>query len=768
MHSRCDLACDHCYVYRHADQSWTGRPRVMADRTVDRVAQRIAEHAAAHRLPEVHVVLHGGEPLLAGRERLRRTARRLRSALRGISRLDLRMQTNGLLLDDAFCAMLAEERILTGISLDGDRASHDRHRVRADGSGSHAETVRAVRLLGSPPYRQAFAGLLCTVDIANPPAAVYRALAELDPPRIDLLLPHATWDRPPPRGTPADAADAGTEYARWLLAVHDRWTADGRPFPIRLFDSIEAAAAGLPATTEALGLGSPDLVVVETDGEIEQADWLKTVAQGAPATGFHIDRHGFDEAAAHPGFLARATGLAGLSATCRACPVVRTCGGGLYGHRFSSAGGFDNPSVYCADLLRLIGTVQDRRGDRPAAEPAPRAHALPGPAFDELAAGHGGVRALSGLVEVQRSLRRSLLAAARTRCGDAADAAWQALAALETRAPEAVWEVMSQPYLGAWAIRALESVPDTGGGPAPDTGRLAEIALAAAVRCGARLRLPVPLRDGSVQLPLLGRLVVPTAPRGPVADLDLEARDGDLLLHPAAGAEPLPVDGPPPGMRWEPLRTVTLDGRAVPLEDTDPYRNAFRVPPRQRDPAARSERDLARWQSALDGAWRTVCDRYPMHAAGVAALPLALTPLQDPGGQGLVDTSRDCFGAIGLARPPESAALARLLVEAVQEVKLGGLLDMFDLLDRADGRPHGSPPRPPERLLRDAYVQAAHPVSPSAAADLAALAGAPLTALGHRFLAGLRATAEAAYTAQPTHPVPPAAHEAAGPGTGRS
>ena len=25
IHSRCDLACDHCYAYEAADQSWRGR-----------------------------------------------------------------------------------------------------------------------------------------------------------------------------------------------------------------------------------------------------------------------------------------------------------------------------------------------------------------------------------------------------------------------------------------------------------------------------------------------------------------------------------------------------------------------------------------------------------------------------------------------------------------------------------------------------------------------------------------------------------------------
>src|ERR1700733_12482231 len=71
VHSRCDLACDHCYVYEHADQSWRGRPRAISLATVDAAAQRIAEHAATHDLGEVCVVLHGGEPLLLGRPGMR-------------------------------------------------------------------------------------------------------------------------------------------------------------------------------------------------------------------------------------------------------------------------------------------------------------------------------------------------------------------------------------------------------------------------------------------------------------------------------------------------------------------------------------------------------------------------------------------------------------------------------------------------------------------------------------------------------------------------
>src|SRR5580700_10030488 len=81
VHSRCDLACDHCYVYEHADQSWRGKPKVISAEVVAQAGVRIAEHARGHSLPGVRIVLHGGEPLLAGASRLAQIAQALRAAV---------------------------------------------------------------------------------------------------------------------------------------------------------------------------------------------------------------------------------------------------------------------------------------------------------------------------------------------------------------------------------------------------------------------------------------------------------------------------------------------------------------------------------------------------------------------------------------------------------------------------------------------------------------------------------------------------------------
>nr|MDT0658254.1 FxsB family cyclophane-forming radical SAM/SPASM peptide maturase [Micromonospora sp. DSM 115978] len=358
IHSRCNLACDYCYVYEHVDQGWRKLPVTMSETTLDQAAARIAEHAERHRLPAVTVIFHGGEPLLARKTLIGYAASTVRAAVTTATRVDLRLQTNGVLLDDAFLDLFDRHGVRVGVSLDAGESANDRHRVFVNGQGSYRAVARALRLLGGPNRRHLYGGILCTVNLRNDPLEVYQSLLEFDPPRLDFLLPHGNWTTPPP-GRPVGGGT--TPYADWLIPVFDRWYAT-RPqrTGIRLFESLIDLVLGGPSRSEAVGLGPVDLLTVETDGTIEQGDALKTTAEGMAATGLHIASASFDDALALPEFRVRQSGLAGLSATCRACPLVRVCGGGLHAHRYRADNGFDNPSVYCPDLTALIRHIRAR------------------------------------------------------------------------------------------------------------------------------------------------------------------------------------------------------------------------------------------------------------------------------------------------------------------------------------------------------------------------------------------------------------------------
>lgn len=357
VHSRCNLACTYCYVYEGPDQSWRERPRAVPAGVVDAAARRIAEHAAAHQLPDVHVNLHGGEPLLSGTEILVRYVAAVRQAVAeraGEScRVHVTMQTNGTLLNDAVVNELAAAGIRIGVSLDGGFARHNRGRVDRRGRPAWPAATRGLRVLSRHP--DSYAGILCTIDPAADAVEVYESLLAFAPPSLDLLLPHANWSAPPP------GAGGPAPYGRWLAVVFDQWFDAGRMrTTIRLFTEIIGLLMGVASATEAVGTSPVVAVVVDTDGAIEQVDSLKTTYAGAPVTGFDVFRHAFDLALDHPGIAARQLGIAALSPTCRGCELVDVCGGGNYAHRFRAESGFLNPSVYCHDLEHLIRHIAGR------------------------------------------------------------------------------------------------------------------------------------------------------------------------------------------------------------------------------------------------------------------------------------------------------------------------------------------------------------------------------------------------------------------------
>jgi uncharacterized protein len=358
IHSRCDLACNHCYVYTMADQRWRTRPRVMSHETMDQTAKRIGEHSRAHGLTSIDVIMHGGEPLLAGPDRITHFVSGVRSAVGDEIDVRVSVQTNGTLLNLDYLRLFHDLRISVGISLDGDRIAQDRHRRHADGRSSYPEVIRALRRLGEEQHRTLFSGLLCTIDLRNDPIVTYESLLCFAPPKVDFLLPHGNWFNPPPGRVPKSPK---TPYADWLIEIFERWYgAVQQETRIRMFDEIINVLLGGWSGLEGVGLSPVRMVVVETDGAIEQSDSLASTYQGAAATGLHVADNSFDAALQLPGLIARQLGAPGLATQCRACRVQRTCGGGLYPHRYSRERGFDNASVYCPDLYRLITHIRNR------------------------------------------------------------------------------------------------------------------------------------------------------------------------------------------------------------------------------------------------------------------------------------------------------------------------------------------------------------------------------------------------------------------------
>lgn len=351
--SRCNLNCSYCYEYNMGDSSWKKMPKYMEEEVFSKTLHRIKSHCDAHQFDNISISLHGGEPLLIGHERLA-TYLALADEILGGYRLTLGIQSNGLLLDEAYLALLCKYGVSLGISLDGVPEDNDVFRFYHNGKGSGEEVASKLRLLQGSPL---FGGILSVINVAADPVQTWRYLASFDPPVVDFLLPHAHWDNTLTEEQQQRVANHGD----WLISIFDDWYGGYRQdIRIRFFEEIIYRVFGHAGSLESLGLEEVSLVTVGVNGDYEQVDTMKSVFPGAHTMSLNVNQHSLDEVLKHQNVMARQAGIAGVSDTCKQCAIVSICGGGYYPHRYSEKNGFNNPSVYCGALTNLITHIQRR------------------------------------------------------------------------------------------------------------------------------------------------------------------------------------------------------------------------------------------------------------------------------------------------------------------------------------------------------------------------------------------------------------------------
>lgn len=352
--SRCNLDCDYCYVYHHADQSWRSMPRLLSDDHQVAFAQRLADYAAVEGLNRIAVIFHGGEPLLAGHARIIEFTRALRAAVGSEVDLDVGLQTNGLVLTDTVLDAFEAERIAVSLSMDGPREAHDRHRNTRKGRSSYERVEAALERLKLRP--SIFSGVIAVIDADIEPESLLSFFAGHGVPQVDFLLPDSHHDRPPP-GRDADTS----YYEKWLTKAFDAWFDRYPELRVRTFEALLDAVAGLPSGTDAFGFGDVSLITLETDGTWHDLDVLKVAGTGATRLVGSVDDTPIEQVAASTALAAhrRVLTRSGLCETCRGCDIVDICGGGSVPHRFGGSS-FDNPTVYCGEMKALVAHVRMR------------------------------------------------------------------------------------------------------------------------------------------------------------------------------------------------------------------------------------------------------------------------------------------------------------------------------------------------------------------------------------------------------------------------
>ena len=353
--SRCNIDCSYCYVYQMGDLGWLRQPKLMARQTCVAVGDALGELAFGSGC-QFAVVLHGGEPLLHGREGLGFVLTTLRRSLPDTCAISI--QTNGTLISTEIIDLCQENDVTISVSLDGPRHIHDRNRVGFDTLGTYDRVMEGLnRLRSHPAGDHLFSGILAVIDPSSDATEIYSFFKKLNPPSLDFIYRDGNHSRLPP----GKSSPSSTEYGQWMVRLFETYVADATPIRVRILDDLVKLVLGGTGTKEGVGLNDYRMLVIDTDGSITKNDTLKSSFDGADRFNepWSVHTHRLADLIESAEFSESIAMQRPSNPTCLACPELSVCGGGMVLHRWSDDNGYDNASVYCADQKLLIGQVRN-------------------------------------------------------------------------------------------------------------------------------------------------------------------------------------------------------------------------------------------------------------------------------------------------------------------------------------------------------------------------------------------------------------------------
>lgn len=354
--SRCNLNCDYCYMYNLGDTSYQTQPRFMSDEVTDAIIEKVNIHCRINSLKKFEFIFHGGEPLLVSPKFYELFVRRAKTKLNPEVQVLFSLQTNGVLLSEQWVKLFEKLNINVSVSLDGPEDTHNLHRKDHRGNGSYQKVMQGLHTFRRINSKKKDVGTLSVIDITTNPIQHYQFLKENKIGITDFLLPDATFDSPPPHL----GSDDDTPYANWLIRIFDEWFYDKQPKPsIRIFSQLIRLIIGFDEGFEYFGLRKNEFLVVETNGSIEVTGAFKICGNGFTKKGYFIQHNTFEEVFQDDFYKIYYHSHQNLCSECQHCEIAELCGGGFVAHRYKQQNGFDNPSVYCRDLMKLISHVQN-------------------------------------------------------------------------------------------------------------------------------------------------------------------------------------------------------------------------------------------------------------------------------------------------------------------------------------------------------------------------------------------------------------------------
>ncbi|MBI9043605.1 MAG: anaerobic sulfatase maturase [Anaerolineaceae bacterium] len=348
--SICNLNCDYCY-FLSKKKLYPGSSFRMTDETLEVFT---SQYIQAQSVPEVTFAWQGGEPTLMGLEFYKKALEFQNEHSKSGLRILNTMQTNGTLLDDAWCEFFKENNFLIGISLDGPAELHNAYRRDVSRNPSFSKVMTGIELLKK--HAVDF-NILSTVHAANQdhPLEVYYFLRDEIETAFIQFIPIVELNNKSgyQKGNKLTNRSVDSRaFGQFLITVYDEWIKHdvGSVF-IQHFDSALGnwlgSMGGLCVFNPVCGSG----LALEHNGDLYACDHY---VEPKFKLGNINKRELIDLVAVHKQYQFGMNKLQLLPKTCLSCEVRFACHGGCLKNRIRQTEDAEHGLNYLCEGYKLF------------------------------------------------------------------------------------------------------------------------------------------------------------------------------------------------------------------------------------------------------------------------------------------------------------------------------------------------------------------------------------------------------------------------------
>ena len=277
----CNLDCTYCY-YLEKKNLYSGNKDFRLNEEL--LENFIKQYIESQQVPVVTFVWQGGEPTLLGIDYFRNAVVLQKKYANGKT-IENAFQTNGTNLSTEWCKFFADNKMLVGISIDGEEHNHDKYRRTASGAPTFKRVMKGIELLHRNSVE--FNTLSCVNSYnVNYASETYRFLKRIGSgfiqflpvvERRSLFKNDKSLHLMPPGAAEesflTDWSVPAGDFGRFLITIFNEWVrSDVARYYVQIFDATLAnyigEMPGLCVFSETCG----DALVMEHNGDLFSCD----------------------------------------------------------------------------------------------------------------------------------------------------------------------------------------------------------------------------------------------------------------------------------------------------------------------------------------------------------------------------------------------------------------------------------------------------------------------------------------------------------------